>query len=328
MRDRTFQEKLRYMLRRILHAPVKVRNSGKPHAFIFATRRGGSTLIRDAIWSQAGFDYIDEPFDFQKANPYREMFGRPDADQVFLTDSNKESLLRYTDGLLSGKFHVRSQWNWLDPRFSRQVERFVVKIHAGKTFADFLIDHYSGQCVPIAFFRHPIPTSLSNSMLGWRNSSYEFLDNESFRESFLTGKQVDLCRKTLVDSGPVAGFVVNWILENFRLIALSSERSWLVMFYESLVTDPGSEFSKLQPLLLLNPEERPAFEKSLRVITRSGSVFDKKSDKAINTLSPQELIGRWQNHVSDDLLNKTQELFDAFEISLYHSRHVYPSGWK
>ncbi len=89
---------VRHYTRRLLQTPTTYVHdpaADKPHVFLFSTRRGGSTLVRNMIYSQPGFNYIDQPLDLSERqfNPYRNELPNPPGSQFISISEEQNTLL-------------------------------------------------------------------------------------------------------------------------------------------------------------------------------------------------------------------------------------------
>lgn len=303
-----------YHGRYLIQLPSIYRPSGKPHVFIFATRRGGSTLIRDLIYSQPGFNYIAQPFNVWQYHPYTHYLPELGLGQYTCLSASEKSILKdYLDKLLSREYILRSQWQFWKKSYHWIWERYVVKILAAKAMIGWFEDTYSKVADIVYMTRHPIPTSLSAIKRGFfPTAAAYYLKNISFKERFLSGETIDLGNEILKNGSLLEKSVLNWCLENIIPLRLWKQKSWVTVSYESLVLKPQETCARLcQELNLPNPEY---MQNTLYQPTRTTS---KSSKEAIHESGPQARMRKWDEYIDEDTLSQVATILNSFEIDLY-----------
>ncbi|SFM80649.1 hypothetical protein [Thermodesulforhabdus norvegica] len=128
--------------------------------FIFANRRGGSTLVMEMIYSQPGVDYIAQPLDLWQLHPHFNRLPHPLRSKfIALKEEEEERLAKYFTDLLAGRIRLRNQWRIFDRNFSFLVNRLVVKVCNAHALIDWFNEHFDIHCLYL--IRHPIATALS-----------------------------------------------------------------------------------------------------------------------------------------------------------------------
>lgn len=292
--------------------------SKKP-IMIFATRRGGSSIISRSIYSQPGVDYIDLPLNLVEYNPYKNKIPRPRMKNRFISlDENEEKMLfDYFNNLLKGKYILKNQWNVLDPYFSSHVERFVVKELLAKALIDWFTEKFDVKIIYL--IRHPIPTALSSIKFGFSNISEAFLKNDQFKQQFLNSNVERKCYEILDNGSILEKQVLDWCLDNLCPLTLYKKRPWLTITYEEMMMRK-KEISNLicSCCDLSDPNE---MYKSMLI---PAGVTTKKSREYISIKNPEILIKRWKKQITKKDSEKIEEIFNLFNIDIYNAYNAYP----
>ncbi len=89
-------QKVSFWGRYLLQLPSKYVQNDLPHIFLFSTRRSGSTLLRDLVYSQPGFNYIDQTFNAIIYNHYSYLFPQKKNGHYVELNSEESILVKKT----------------------------------------------------------------------------------------------------------------------------------------------------------------------------------------------------------------------------------------
>ena len=310
----------KYLLRFLFQIPSSYAPSGKPHIFLFSTRRSGSTLLRDLIYSQTGFNYIDQPFDLTQYNWHVRQLPQAGLGQfITLTESEAKKVEAYIDGLLKRKFVFRSQWQFWDGRYHWQWERFVVKILTAKSLIHWFENVFENKIKIVYMTRHPIPTSLSIIKRKWPTTTDAYLNNEVFVDSFLTNKMVALAEKTVRSGNLLENHVLNWCLENFIPLKDWQNNDWVTVSYEKLLAEPHASVQRLCSRLGLDEPEKMIA--TLNIPTRTAVA---ESRQTILAEGAKTRLDSWQKKIDSKDIGNINLLLETFEIDLYQAHKPLP----
>lgn len=295
------------------------RLSKKP-IFIFAYRRGGSTLLMRMLYSQPGLDYIGEPLDFYNYHPHRHRLPQPYQNRFISLEPCEEKLFfDYWKDLLAGRCRLKNQWNVFDPDFSFYVDRLVIK----ELYAKPLIDWFC-ECFDVGviyLIRHPVPLALSILRnRTWGNKVETFLGNTYFRETFLDGDKEMFCRHILASGSPLQQHVLEWCLENLYPLSVYRQRPWLFLTYEELVLRPRQVSS-----LICSRFDLPDAEHMHKTVLRPTRTAWGNSKNDIRTLGPAHRSGRWVTEVTPQEVERVRRMLEVFEIKAYEAHKPYPA---
>ncbi len=285
---------------------------------IFATRRSGSTLLREMIYSQPGIDYIDQPLDMWLIHPhFRRLFQPSLSKFISLNEHNKEILSTYFQNLFAGCIRIRNQWNPLNPNFSFVVNRLVVKLLNAHALIDWFEEEFNADI--IFLIRHPIPTSLSIIRQGWGCTAKAFLENEWFRAIYLNKNTEKFARTILKKGKPLQRYVLEWCLENLHPLRISRKHRWLTLTYEELVLRP-KEVSEL----ICSRFKLPDPERMYRTIFSPSPTTTLSSRRVILRKGPSALIKMWIRKITHSDIVAVDPVLKMFDIKAYTASSPYP----
>ena len=286
---------------------------------IFATRRGGSTLLMEMIASQPGVDFISEPLNLWRYRPYFDRLPHPPRGRfISMNEVETQQVRSYFEHLLAGRIKAFNAWNPFRPTWSFRVRRLVVKLLGANTLIDWIAEEFDIEVLYL--LRHPVSVALSCLGRNWGNDAEAYLRNTYFREQVLGLERARFADGVLAQGTPLQKFVLEWCLENFYPLQVCQERRWLVLTYEEVISRP-EQVSEL----ICSRFGLPNPERMARTISRpSRTTFFANSREAIAREGPQAMLGRWLKRVSQKELKGVQEILDAFGIRAYQAFSPYP----
>lgn len=312
--------KTRYYLRYFLQIPSIYMPSGEKHIFLFSTRRSGSTLLRDMIYSQQGFNYIDQPFCINQHNPYIKKY--PNVFDYKLThiDAYRANIINtYLCKLLDRSYVLRSQWAFWQGNYHWIWERYVLKILNANGVMDWFLENYHEIAQLVFLMRHPIPVALSILHKGWDHSLITYLLNEYFVNACVTQKQKAFSMDVLRDGSDLEKYVLEWCLENLVPLRLIDEGKIPVYFFEDIVTQPEMTSRKIcDDLHLEEPNEM------VKIISNPRRTATPNSSREILTMGPESRVRAWESQIGDGELEKVQRILDCFDVKHYSAYNPYP----
>lgn len=317
-----WSQAFRYYLRFLLQVPASYRPDGSPHVFLFSTRRSGSTLLRDAIGSVPGFNYIDQPFDCWLFNPHADSLPHYDGCQVTSASADQFSQLkRYLDDLLARRKILRSRWQFWRQKTPFFWSRYVVKIVNAKALISRLERAYRNKAIIAFLVRHPVPTAMSILQRGWGLTAQSYLSDERFVDSYLTEKMVERSWQVLRGRDLFEKHVLNWCLENLVPLRLWREADWFRVSFEAMVTEPSRTTRRLLGFVGADSQLASVVEGTLARPTRTAS---KQSAAAIRAQGARSRTESWQQTIGQKALGRVQSLLELFEVDLYDAGSPFP----
>jgi len=311
----------KYWVRRLLSATSRFEEGEKPHILLFANRRGGSTLLRDMIYSQPKFNYIDQPFDIthRQYNPFKHLFPKMESSQLIsLSNDDESDINNYVNKLLTGNIILRSQWKIWESGYNFSYDRCVVKIVCAKALINWFQNNLENVQV-VYLTRHPIPTSLSVMKLGWELSNSAYLNNKAFSQKYLYPETFEFAVRIDETGSLLEKFVLNWCLENLVPLQNWNEANWIKVSYEHIVSSPERSVKYICDKLDLSEPQRML--NTISIPTRTSSPQLRNS---LNVLSNHNRISKWMDRIDDVTMNKIQKIFDVFNIDLYNTKSPLP----
>lgn len=288
---------------------------------ISSTRRSGSTLLLQMLYSQPHVGFVYEPLALWRYHPHRDQLPNPPSDIFITLDPKAEVLLKsYLSELLSGRVRFQPQWNVAHPHFSFRVHRLAMKDVNANPLLPWFAANFDAHIIYL--IRHPIATSLSIMRKGWPDLANIFMSDAKFLEKYLNDDMVDISRKVIAHGSELERYVLEWCFHN--LIPLrdvdTGHRQWLTVTYEELVTHPEELSAWLCQQLGLSDPERMS-----RVIYDPVKHSAERSKEQIRTSGPEAMVDSWKNDVDTQMLNRIQQVLETFQMFIYSSHHPYPA---
>lgn len=314
----SWQDRLKIAGKVLLGYICIVRPIGRP-IFIFSTRRSGSTLLMNALHSQTGIDYIDEPLNLWRLHPYFQRLPHPPFGYFISLSFDEEKLYTYIRDLLSGKIRFRHRYNLLGAGRTFLVRRFVMKNINATPLIDWFGTRFEADIVYLV--RHPGAVAESLVRRGWHSVAEYYLNDEAYCNSYLNPRQRLLAYQVLERGSFFQKCVLEWCLDNLHPLKVLSEQPWLTLSYEELILRPDNMARLLCERLILPDPER--ISRALRTPSRTTSPDSRKD---VQDEGPQSLVTRWLERVTQEDIEGMNELLTAFGIDIYKADDPYPSA--
>lgn len=278
--------------------------------FLFATARGGSTWVMELIASQPGMKYYDEPFNVRRHNLARTgLF--PTWDDVMPDTANTEKIVRYLKDLEAGRYRHMNP-----PPFRRNhrflTNRIVFKIHELEHLVGTIARRCNGMVVYL--LRHPIPTTLSRSVL----PRLEHFVKSRFYEDLLGEHRTREIRALVAAGSHLQRGVVSWCYEN--VIPLTRrDFEGLFITYEELVLNPVRSRDLLVDRLDL-PDRKAmqrAFDRPSANIAMSSAETRAVMSQSDQRRKRSRLVTRWKSSVSREDESAVSDILALFGLDVY-----------
>ena len=312
---------IKYFFRFILQIPSIYRSSNKAHIFLFATRRSGSTLLRNMIYSQPGFNYIDQPLDVLHFNPYIKCLPCTELNQyICLNESEHTKIRKYLDKLLSREFIIRSQWQLFNKNYHWTWDRYVLKILTANAEIEWFNCAYKNKIKIVYLTRHPIPAALSAVNLNWGLTVAAYLNNEKFIRKYLSKDCLDIALNIMRNGTELEKFVLNWCLENLVPLRNWKSNNWMTtVSYERIVSDPRYSVQRICQSLGLDDPDR-----MIEMVMKPSRTSTKISRKRILSNEPLKIISAWRKLVNASDLESVDRILKEFRLHLYSAHDLFP----
>jgi len=320
MQKSTYYFRTKNTLKRILNGLHKVDAKEEDSIVIMSTRRSGSTLLMETVYSQPNFGYVNEPFKFWKPHKYSALL--PNCKEMRYKNLSKKEIHKIANfhkKICSGNLRFRGQWNFLSSSYSRNVNRFVFKEFNTKPVMYKLNEELSSQMIYLV--RHPVSSALSIMDRGWDDSLDVFVDR-SYLEGYLDRDAIRFCESVSDSGNQFARHVLQWCLENLHPLRLHPERTIPLLTYEELVARPHRVSDWLADLF-----ELPLPERMANCIHRPSNTVRSKSKDKLRNHSPEGLATRRFTELSQRERKVTAEILDALSITIYDAASPAPASW-
>lgn len=284
---------------------------------LFCTRRGGSTMVMEAIAANKGVKFLDQPLEVTTesltAAQARAMPKVESGELVSLDLDEEQRLKDLLGAIFAGSLPVNAPWRFWRRDFDFRTDRLVLKIVGAKALIDWFDSSFDVDIVYVT--RHPIPQSLSCIHNRWTLTAKAYLRNESFVAEHLDDGTLARCWDVLRAGSPLDRFVLNWALENLVPIRLLPDRPhWSFVSYEATVLDPGLLLHLAEALDL---DDAEAMLRSVGRPSRSSGLSSPTTRERIAGGDRRALLGGWRRHVSPDEERTAMASLDLLGIDLY-----------
>jgi hypothetical protein len=314
-------QKARHWIKYLMGTLYIPRRPFRPPIWLFSTRRSGSTLLMELLYSQRHINYSAQPLDFWHYHPYRESLPQPYLHRFISLESDEERTLHaFFRQLLDGRIRVRSQWNLLDSSYSFIVDRLVVKVLNAKPLIDWFAERFEGQMVYLV--RHPIPAALSVLRRGWGCTAEAFLANDYFCRTYLDEARIKECRRILKHGSALERHVLEWGLDNMVPLSVFRNRSWLTLTYEELIARPVPMCRLLATWLDLSEPDR-----MIERMSRPTKTTDARSKADITERNSAFLLRRWESEVDLEVAHELMRMLEELcRINVYAADSAFPTS--
>ncbi len=314
---------VRYWARSLLGGVARRVVPFRDSVLLLSMRRSGSTLLMQAVASQPGFDYSDQPLDFWRYHPHAGRVGPiPPRGRILSPDpAQRDAILAYLSEILGGRARAYGQWRLLGG-YHFTVRRTVAKLVNGLPFADWLVPGLP-EARPIYLVRHPVPTALSVMRRGWPDQAEALLAPEGPVAPLIDEASRAACRAVAREGTDLQRYVLEWGLENLVAWRQHSEGHLPAVSYEELVGEPEATCTALVELLGL-----PDPERMLRILDRPSRTTVGESRQAVaKSRGGDQLVARWMDAVgAREAREALAPVRDMLGIDLYTSDDPRPTA--
>ena len=281
--------------------------------FLFATRRGGSTILSEIISKRSKkVRNIDQPFDtFDKGNYITKLrkkyLPQKKLSQFFELDSKESThVKKYINKLVNGK--IKSYENGF--AFSIKKERAILKILNASFIASFIYKNFNGKFIYLS--RHPASQVLSIMKNKWGLTYTAYLFNEKWCDKYMNQKQIEIALQTHKQGDYFQKCVLNWVFENLYFEKYS-KFEFLHINYEDLVLHENNVKNLLSNYIGLDLSLT-----NLNSPSRSIKFSDDATNRAIKINDVFFLVNKWEKELSINQKEKGQLILDTFEMFNYN----------
>ena len=302
----------------------------KNNILLYCMPRSGSTWILNTVAAHPGMRYVGRPF--MTAHRSRWRAAIPDMAQTAKHDGHHdfwqyihfdgEALERFEQfarRIVTARRHIYPTLHFRAPYFHRTTSRVIFQVHTIMPMIEWFDATFPVDTVIL--LRHPIPNALSIMARHWRDECDDFLNHEWFRDTHMTGPQIDLARRICAEGSVLERQVLDWCLRMLvpiRAYESGSHPNWLLLTYEQTVLEPEKIVQVISQRLDL-----PDLEAMMRQVKLpSKNVTKGTADKVAD---PEYLLARWRSKISQAEPRQVMEIPRAFALDAYSPDSTMPA---
>jgi hypothetical protein len=306
--------RIRGLARRFKDRVTPVRLRHRP-IVILALRRGGSTMLAEAVGDATGVWFANEPYAvYPKRSCYalrKAMLPPARHSQFFdLRGAELDAFEAYSRGLLAARFREIGRCH--HTRFG-MTDRVALKVLNAVWMAEWFRDRAEAEVLPL--LRHPGGQARSVARTSWGFPIEAYLERPSALERFFDARQIDLLARTVAGGDRWQIAIADWIVLSAPLRLLPDMRERLVT-YEGILEDrPAFVASVLVGRLGLGPPAR--MQATLERPSGSSRISTAETRERIARGETRTLAERWREGIDAERIDAGQALLDAFEVDLY-----------
>jgi hypothetical protein len=289
----------------------------KPPIFLYASRRSGSTLLMEAIGTNRGVLYSDQPFCIYKASEAQlELLPIFPAGQFAAPDTAEESaIMDYTSQLLSGSLRVNWPWRVASPEFHFRNNRLCLKITDAKSLIDWFDTKF--ELSTVVMTRHPIAQAVSVAAIGWMPTGKGLLRNPGYVKRWLNHELTSYSRRIYQEGSELEQRVLDWSLENIPMLSqLKDNPHWFFLTYEDLVEHPLETVEALGGALDL-PDKSRMIKRLAQPSSSMKRLSTETRRQLVYAQEPAKMLDSWRLNVTDREVKACFEVLERFGLDLY-----------
>jgi hypothetical protein len=305
----------RALLRRLKARGLRFAGTARP-ILVLGLRRGGSTMVSDAVIANRGVWFANEPYAILPAHPAYETKRRlvppPRHSHFFDLDAAAEApFARYTSMLLSAR--PADVGTCRRARFPLTADRVCLKI----LNATWMIDWFAARTDAhlLTVLRHPGAQALSVMDRGWGYPVEAYLERPETLERAFSPAQIDRLRSAAASGDPWETALADWIVTSHPLRRMGPE-TVLRWRYEDIVLDPG-RFVREVLAGRFDLAEAAAMRAALLRPSGSSRLSTAEAKAAIDRRDAGRMVNGWWARTDADMRARGQAMLDAFEVGAY-----------
>ncbi|MBN2105283.1 hypothetical protein JW835_14695 [bacterium] len=290
---------------------VRHAQSSKKNIFLFSTRRGGSTWLRDIITINRGIRFIDHAFGYLGADRIVRKYLKKQYLNQYI--NNDDWIKDYLALLASGRLIGKTDWRFWHPQFDFVSNRILFKITEAKALCDWFYENNNAHF--IYQIRHPIANAHSLYRLNWGLTADAYLKNERYCDKYITSDQYDYAMDILKGRKSLNQYVLNWVLENLPPLKSKYLKNWLRVSYEEMVLRPECFIILFVKELKLDEKEK-MFE-MVNKPSKSSRLSTTETKNAINKADSNYVINKWRKDVDKNIEREAMAVLEKFDLDIY-----------
>lgn len=285
--------------------------------FIFASARGGSTLLENIIMQDRNVQHLFEPLNWKRFISKRTSL-QPTYDHLYALEKQDLYMINdYFNKIFNNKITFHFPFALWKKENTLRPERYVFKFINGKNWINYFEENYDIQVIYLV--RHPVATALSRISWGWTDFNDRFkimLKNQDFKDK-VPNDLIELSNNIFSQGTQLEKFVLGWCLENYIPLKVLDRSNWLLISYEEIVLHPEESVARITNFL--NIEENETMLNRIFSPSNSNSAFLNKK-KLFNSQSLNErrqLVNTWRKKVDNKSIERIEWMLDQFDLNIY-----------
>ena len=289
---------------------------GDPAVLIFGLRRGGTTMIADAISANQGVWYADEPYAmFPKrpgfADKSRRLFVPKHSHFFGLDGEQADRFADFSHDLLSAKFHAMGTARRTLPGLG--ADRVCLKVLNAPWMLEWFQANTEAHILSV--IRHPGAQGRSVMRLGWGYPVEAYLERPDFLAAVYTKTQLQFAHDIMASGDAWRMAILDWVVTSHPL-RMAKGSNVICTTYEDIVARPeGFVDGALVARCGLN--EREIMMRAITQPSGSSHLNTAAATDSIQTRDLDKMLNGWRAHTSPQELDAGQEILDAFDITEY-----------
>ena len=305
----------RRLLRRVKAKALRFAATHPP-VLVMGLRRGGSTMVADAISANRGVWFADEPFAMFPGRPgFAEKSARlfvPQHSHFFDLDAHEQGLFSaFTHDLLSAQFRAMGTARHTLPGL--KANRASLKVLNAPWMLDWFATGTDAHL--IAMTRHPGAQARSVLRQGWGYPTEAYLARPALLERAFGPARVRAAQAIWDGGDAWSRAVLDWVVTSHPLRHAHGERVYRTT-YEAVVAQPEAFIDAvlMQKCGLVDREAmvaailKPSGSSHLNTAAATQSISERNVDKILNG---------WRDKCSTEELARGQEILDQFDVTDY-----------
>lgn len=281
---------------------------------IFGLRRGGTTMVADAIAASPGVWFSNEPFAVLPAHPGYELKSRmlPSAphSHFFELEGDAEERFRiYSDALLTASLPQLGTCR--RTKFPLSADRVCLKVLNAPWMIGWFEREVDAHILP--FLRHPGGQAISTIRQGWSFPIRAYLDRIDALEEHFSLQQKETLKAAWISEDKWRIAVADYVVSSKIIRERYGNR---LVKYEDVVADPRS-FVETYLVGEFGLQDSEAMVASMLSPSNSSRMSLKDARDAISNRNVDAILNSWKTKVTQEMKQSGQEILDAFEVQEY-----------
>jgi hypothetical protein len=287
-----------------------------PAVLVFGLRRGGSTMVTDAISANRGVWFADEPYAmFKQRRGYTEKSARlhsPKHSHFFgLSNAEQERFAAFSHDLLDAQF--RTMGTARRTKSLMRADRTCLKVLNAPWMLQWFAQETDAHIIAVT--RHPGAQARSVLRQGWQFPVEAYLDRPDVLTPAFTPDQIAQAQDIFARADPWQVAVLDWVITSHPLRHADGPRV-IRTSYEQIVTDP-SRFVGAVLISKCGLTRREAMGQAILRPSGSSHLNTAAATRSIASRNLEKMLNGWRAHTTDEELSSGQAILDSFEVDAY-----------